>query len=106
MSDCQAGCSGCSSGNAAVAPAGKEIFTGWRLGAAALWAFVLPLAMAVVGVLIARWYWYKVPGAELLAALIGLACGGAISWLAVRIIRTTYTDEPIEPVVEHDHDEI
>jgi len=69
---------------------------------AALWVFVLPLVTALVATLIARSYW---PGAAtmLAAALIGLVAGGAISSIALRLIRTTHTDDPVEPVYSGDH---
>ena len=98
ISDCQAGCSQCSADSPTPA-VGEEIFTGWRLAAAALWVFVLPLALAVVGAVVARWYW---PGSArmLFATLAGLASGGAISRAAAKSIRTTSAD------VEDDSNEI
>jgi len=39
----------------------------------------------------------------LAAALIGLVAGGAISSIALRLIRTTHTDDPVEPVYSGDH---
>jgi len=91
VSECQAGCSQCSSDSSIPAARGEEIFTGWRLGVAALWVFVLPLALAVTAAIVARWYWPG-PTRMLLAALAGLAVGGAISWTASRRIRTTRTE--------------
>ena len=91
ISDCQAGCSQCSADSATPAAGGEEIFTGWRLAVAALWVFVLPLALAVTGAIVARWYWPG-PTGMLLAALAGLAVGGAISWTASRLIRTTQSE--------------
>jgi len=88
ISDCQAGCSQCSADSPTAAVGGEEIFTGWRLAAAALWVFVLPLALAVTGAVVARWYWPG-PARMLFAALAGLAAGGAISWTAAKLIRTT-----------------
>ena len=88
ISDCQAGCSQCSTDSPTPAAGGEEIFTGWRLAVAALWVFVLPLVLAVAGALVARWYWPG-PAPALLATLAGLAAGGAISWTAERLIRTT-----------------
>ena len=97
ISDCRAGCSQCSPDSPAAA--GEEIFTGWRLAVAALWVFVLPLALAVTGAIVARWYWPG-PARMLLAALAGLAVGGAISWTASRLIRTTQSE------IKDDSDEI
>ena len=94
ISDCQAGCSRCSASDP-TAVVGEEIFTGWRLAAAALWVFVLPLSLAVVGAIVARSYWPG-PTRMLVAALAGLTVGGAISLIASRLIRTTHTDGPIE----------
>jgi len=50
-----------------------------------LWVFALPLALAVTGAIVARWYWPE-PAFALLATLAGLVAGGAISWTAVRFI--------------------
>ncbi|MDP6543406.1 MAG: hypothetical protein QGH60_05400 [Phycisphaerae bacterium] len=91
ISQCQSGCSQCSSDSSAPAVGGEEIFTGWRLAAAALWVFVLPLALAVAAALVARWYWPG-PTRTLLAALAGLVAGGAISRAAAKLIRTTHTE--------------
>lgn len=91
ISDCRAGCSQCSSDSSIPAARSEEIFTGWRLGVAALWVFVLPLALAVTAAIVARWYWPG-PTGMLLAALAGLAVGGAISWTASRRIRTTQSE--------------
>jgi len=91
VSDCQAGCSQCSADSPTPAVDDEEIFTGWRLAAAALWVFVLPLVLAVSGAIIARWYWPG-PTPALLAAMAGLAAGGAISWAASRLIRTTQSE--------------
>lgn len=99
ISDCQAGCSQCSSDSSIPAARGEEIFTGWRLGVAALWVFVLPLVLAITAAIVARWYWPG-PTRMLLAALTGLAAGGAISWAASRAIRTTHTE------IEDDSNEI
>jgi hypothetical protein len=38
----------------------------------------------------------------LVAALIGLAVGGAISSIALKLIRTTHTDVPVEPAYAGD----
>ena len=91
MTNCQAACSQCSGDSLTPAAGGEEIFTGWRLAAAALWVFVLPLGLAVVGAVIARWYWPG-PARMLLAALAGLAAGGAISSVAAKSIRATRTE--------------
>jgi hypothetical protein len=104
-SECQAGCSHCSATSPEPAVVGEEIFTGWRLGAAALWVFLLPLALAVVGAIVARSYWSG-PTRMLIAALTGLAVGGAISSAASRRIRTTHTDNPVEQAYVEPHNEI
>ena len=105
ISDCQAGCSQCSADSPTPAAA-EEIFTGWRLAAAALWVFVLPLALAVVGAVVARSCWPG-PARTLLAALAGLVAGGAISWMAAKSIRATHTDIPTGPTdAEDDSNEI
>ena len=91
ISNCQAGCSQCSAGSPTLAAGGEEIFTGWRLAVAALWVFVLPLVLAVAGAVVGRWYWPG-PTGMLLATLAGLAAGGAISWTASRLIRTTQSE--------------
>ena len=85
MLDCQAGCSQCSADSAIPTADREGIFTGWRLAAAALWVFVLPLVLAVVGAVVARSCWPG-PGRMLLAAITGLAAGGAISWPAAKLI--------------------
>ena len=106
ISDRQAVCSQCSGDSATPAAGDEEIFTGWRLAAAALWVFVLPLALAVVGAIVARWCWPG-PARTLLAALAGLAAGGAISWVAAKFIRTTHADIPSGPDdAEDDSNEI
>ena len=99
VSECQVACSQCSADSSIPAAGGEEIFTGWRLAAAALWVFVLPLVLAVAGAVIARSYW---PGNTrmLFATLAGLAAGGAISWTASRLIRTTQSE------IEDDSNEI
>jgi hypothetical protein len=103
ISDCQAGCSHCSSAKSSTTVVvGEEIFTGWRLAAAALWVFVLPLGLAVVGAVIARWYWPG-PTRMLVAALAGLTAGWAISSVASRFIRTTHTDSPVEQAYVEPH---
>ena len=98
---CQAGCSHCSASEASPVT-GEDIFIGWRLGVAAMWVFLLPLALAVAGAVISRHYW---PGASqmLALALAGLVLGVLIASIASRFIRTTHTDSPVEPVyTEHD----
>jgi hypothetical protein len=101
-SECQAGCSHCSASSPAPAVVGEEIFTGWRLGAAALWVFLLPLALAVVGAIVARSYWPG-PTRMLIAALAGMAVGGVISSAASSRIRTTHTDSPVEQAYVEPH---
>jgi hypothetical protein len=96
IKNCSAGCSQCSSADQAIAP-GEDIFIGWRLAIAALWAFVLPLGLALVGTLLARWYWPG-PARMLLLAIIGLAIGAGVSSIALRRIRTTHTEVPVTPV--------
>ncbi|MDP6636082.1 MAG: hypothetical protein QGG42_14375 [Phycisphaerae bacterium] len=103
IAQCQAACSQCSADSATPEAGGEEIFTGWSLAAAALWVFVLPLALAVVGAVVARSYWPG-PTRMLVAALMGLAAGGVISSIASRLIRTTHTDIPA--AVENDCNEI
>ncbi|MDP6044586.1 MAG: hypothetical protein QGH94_00875 [Phycisphaerae bacterium] len=100
ISDCPAGCSQCSSAKQPIAP-GEDVFIGWRLAVAALWVFVLPLTLALVASLVARTYWPG-PTRMLVAALIGLAVGGVISSIALKLIRTTHTDVPVEPAYAGD----
>ena len=100
-SECPSGCSRCSSADQTVA-AGEDVFTGWRLAAAALWVFVLPLAIALVGTVLSRWYWPG-PGRMLLSALAGLVVGGVISSIASRFIRTTHTVDPIPQAYVEPH---
>ncbi len=63
-----------------------------------MWVFVLPLALAVTAAVVARWYWPG-PTRMLLAVLAGLVAGGAISWTAARLIRTTHTEIDLSCVV-------
>jgi len=73
------------------------------LATAAIWVFALPLALALAGSLLARSYW---PGQSrmLIAALIGLTAGAAIASVALKFIRTTHTEVPVQPVCPgHEH---
>ena len=76
---CPADCRTCSADTTDPPTAGA--LTGWRLGVAAAGAFLLPLAAATAGAIIAG------PERQLVGCLIGLAGGAVAASVAARGLR-------------------
>ena len=74
-------CSVCGPSDCPVAdPSAGELLVGWRLAAASLGFFVLPVLLAIAGGL---WAGESRPG-QLAGALAGLSLGAAGCWLVSR----------------------
>ena len=81
---CPADCRSCTDG-ATERPA-ADALTGWRLGVAAAGVFLLPLAAATAGAILAG------PDRQLVGCLIGLIGGAAAASLAARALRRPSQD--------------
>jgi len=81
---CPADCRTCSAETANPPAAGA--LTGWRLGVAAVGAFLLPLAAATAGAIVAG------PERQLIGCLVGLAGGVMAASLAARVLRRPSQD--------------
>jgi len=64
------------------------MFEGWRLAAAACWVFVVPLALAVIGAVVAVRFGLG-NTQVLLTALAAGTCGAVTASVATKFIRVT-----------------
>ena len=87
---CPGSCPACPEGGQDAPPCKEGALSGWRLAAMAVLAFLLPLALAVVGAVLGGSDEVR----QLAGAAIGLAVGVAIAVIGARWIRRAAKENP------------
>ncbi len=80
---CVAGCSGCGPDSESISP--DALPAGWATSTASMAAFLLPLILAILGVVVLSQFWEGV-GAQVVGAAAGLLVGVAAAMFLVRTI--------------------